>query len=602
MSQQSKRSREKQPSTTPSEEPPRKESTRETVESIVFAFILAFLFRTFEAEAFVIPTGSMAPTLYGRHKETTCEQCGYRIVIGASDEVFSDSGLLKPGTRITRALCGNCRYENDNLKDALAYNGDRILVNKYPYEFGDPDRFDVFVFKFPEEPETNYIKRLVGLPNETIRIRMGDLFRWDGQEEQILRKTDPYKQRRLQIPVYDDRHPAVALQEAGWPERWHPVQRGDGPGAVAGWSDATGGWSRLSEERGFQLADAAAPSEEPHWIRYRHFVPMPEDWDRILAGAPAQPQARLISDFCDYNAFRGAGDVPAQFDYGGHWVGDLTVNCTLTVDAVGDQGTVVFELCEGLYWYRCRIDVNTGEATLAYVYVPEDPENPNGERVIGTAKTAVQGPGTYRISFANVDNRLCLWVDDGLVDFGPDAAYSRDATTLELPYASDLAPAGVAARGVDAEIRDLVVERDIYYRVEFANGLHHENKIFERDLTERLNNPDAWRHRYTEDAERLDQAEYIIGPDEFLALGDNSPRSRDSRLWNDGMQTVPRQFLVGKAFFIYWPHGVPFMNGGRGFPIWYHKQPGPNGLETVEDYPRYSLPFYPQVPRMLRIR
>lgn len=233
MSQQSKRSREKQPSTTPSEESPRKESTRETVESIVFAFILAFLFRTFEAEAFVIPTGSMAPTLYGRHKETTCEQCGYRIVIGASDEVFSDSGLLKPGTRITRALCGNCRYENDNLKDALAYNGDRILVNKYPYEFGDPDRFDVFVFKFPEEPETNYIKRLVGLPNETIRIRMGDLFRWDGQEEQILRKTDPYKQRRLQIPVYDDRHPAVALQEAGWPERWHPVQRGDGPGAVA---------------------------------------------------------------------------------------------------------------------------------------------------------------------------------------------------------------------------------------------------------------------------------------------------------------------------------------------------------------------------------
>lgn len=148
----------------------------------------------------------------------------------------------------------------------------------------------------------------------------------------------------------------------------------------------------------------------------------------------------------------------AQFDYGGHWVGDLTVNCTLTVDAVSDQGTVVFELCEGLYWYRCRIDVNTGEATLAYVYVPEDPENPNGERVIGTAKTAVQGPGTYRISFANVDNRLCLWVDDGLVDFGPDAAYSRDATTLELPYASDLAPAGIAASGVDAEIRDLVVE------------------------------------------------------------------------------------------------------------------------------------------------
>ena len=49
----------------PSEKPKDKESTRDTIESILFAFVLAFMFRTFEAEAFVIPTGSMAPTLYG---------------------------------------------------------------------------------------------------------------------------------------------------------------------------------------------------------------------------------------------------------------------------------------------------------------------------------------------------------------------------------------------------------------------------------------------------------------------------------------------------------------------------------------------------------
>ena len=54
-----------------------KEGYRETVEAIVVAFILALLVRGFEAEAFVIPTGSMAPTLMGRHKEITCPQCGY---------------------------------------------------------------------------------------------------------------------------------------------------------------------------------------------------------------------------------------------------------------------------------------------------------------------------------------------------------------------------------------------------------------------------------------------------------------------------------------------------------------------------------------------
>ncbi len=42
-------------------------NVKETVESILVAFILAFVFRAFVVEAFVIPTGSMAPTLYGAH-------------------------------------------------------------------------------------------------------------------------------------------------------------------------------------------------------------------------------------------------------------------------------------------------------------------------------------------------------------------------------------------------------------------------------------------------------------------------------------------------------------------------------------------------------
>ena len=49
---------------------------RESVESFVVVF-LAFLLWSFEAEGFVIPTGSMAPTLMGRHKEITCPECGY---------------------------------------------------------------------------------------------------------------------------------------------------------------------------------------------------------------------------------------------------------------------------------------------------------------------------------------------------------------------------------------------------------------------------------------------------------------------------------------------------------------------------------------------
>ncbi len=103
----------------------------------------------------------------------------------------------------------------------------------------------------------------------------------------------------------------------------------------------------------------------------------------------------------------------------------------------------------------------------------------------------------------------------------------------------------------------------------------------------------------------FDQLDLEIGPDHYLALGDNSPRSSDSRLWST-QQTVPRDYLVGKAFYTYWPHGVPFLNDGHGYPIWWHKAyyVGPQGemISTAKDYPKYTVPFYPQVDRMRRIR
>ena len=62
---------------------------RESIESFVVVF-LAFLIWSIEAEGFVIPTGSMAPTLMGRHKEITCPECGYVYTVNADREVESD--------------------------------------------------------------------------------------------------------------------------------------------------------------------------------------------------------------------------------------------------------------------------------------------------------------------------------------------------------------------------------------------------------------------------------------------------------------------------------------------------------------------------------
>jgi len=55
---------------------------KETLVSIIIAFILAFVFRAFVIEAFIIPTGSMAPTLLGFHKQVQCPSCRHEFALG----------------------------------------------------------------------------------------------------------------------------------------------------------------------------------------------------------------------------------------------------------------------------------------------------------------------------------------------------------------------------------------------------------------------------------------------------------------------------------------------------------------------------------------
>src|SRR3982751_29709 len=87
---------------------------KETVESILIAFILAFIFRAFVVESFVIPTGSMAPTLMGAHLRYRCEDCGYEWTVnysggGQGDDVFipSRAYLIDQQGRIVTDKSGN---------------------------------------------------------------------------------------------------------------------------------------------------------------------------------------------------------------------------------------------------------------------------------------------------------------------------------------------------------------------------------------------------------------------------------------------------------------------------------------------------------------
>jgi signal peptidase I len=130
---------------------------------------------------------------------------------------------------------------------------------------------------------------------------------------------------------------------------------------------------------------------------------------------------------------------------------------------------------------------------------------------------------------------------------------------------------GIGTVGAALRVGQLRIHRDIYYTEDNSQG--RADPLF--------------RLVDSEDNSR----------DEFLMLGDNSPRSHDSRLWRDS-HAVPRQLLIGKAFCIYWPHAMPFFNGGRGFPVSTYREQTDPKAPTI---PRFSLPFLPQFGRMKRI-
>ena len=65
--------------------------------------------------------------------------------------------------------------EGASMENTL-HNGDNLIVDKLSYRFHDPERFDIIVFPFQFQDNTYYIKRIIGLPGETVEIRDGKVY------------------------------------------------------------------------------------------------------------------------------------------------------------------------------------------------------------------------------------------------------------------------------------------------------------------------------------------------------------------------------------------------------------------------------------------
>jgi signal peptidase I len=97
------------------------------------------------------------------------------------------------------AVVGRVRVENISMQPTL-HQDQFILVNKLAYRLGDFQRGDIVVFHFPGDPREDYIKRVIGLPGDTVDIRDGKVYVNGLELEEPYIAAPPNYTKSYQVP------------------------------------------------------------------------------------------------------------------------------------------------------------------------------------------------------------------------------------------------------------------------------------------------------------------------------------------------------------------------------------------------------------------
>jgi signal peptidase I len=187
----------------------------------------------------------------------------------------------------------------------------------------------------------------------------------------------------------------------------------------------------------------------------------------------------------------------------------------------------VLELSKGIDRFQARFDAASGKCKL--IRRTGKVEETMQEQVLAEKDTKLKGTGTYHVRFANFSEQLTVWVGSQL-PFGNGVTYAPAKELGPVGQNDLLAPARIGAHGGSLSVTHLQLWRNTYYTLNeqqqvahFAVGNNPEQKI----------------------------QTFYVQPGHYLALGDNSSASSDSRYWG----LVPERLLLGRALWVYYPFG-----------------------------------------------
>ncbi len=537
------------------------QSIRENLEAIAVAVVLALIIRHFSVEAFEIPTGSMAPTLFGIHIWVTCPTCDSRFNIGLqSDQSTGKISVPSDKHLYYNGACPRCklphhrayhdpeedranapvqigdvfvcphdkerwRGEKKDFKKGTVFTERTLGTIRCPicwFEFkevvpatwwgkngGHKILVDKFTYKIGEPSrwdvivfqfnrEINYIKRLIGKPGETVELKGGDVY-INGVVER--KHSRPDIQEVLWTKIHDLDIPERPYQKlAAWKEVFPP-----------GKSGTAGSWTWNAVDRRWSVNTSPAGAGTFASLRYQ----------------------RPIRNYCPYNLlYYQRGKFHPRYGIIEDEVGDKKV--AFTVRTSQDvRGWIGAEIQDGRFAFQLRIPLGNSDpenpATLRPVPPNPDPNQfqrdrpplPEEEgRPWPSAVVALKAEDVTRVEFENVDDRVCARID------------GKEILALEYDSGGQIPPGPeennvylLAGKGADCNVESIQVFRDIHY-----TDPPNVNAVYAVK-----GNPI-----------RLSADE---GEKYYFACGDNSVASSDGRYWGP----VPERNLMGKALLVFWP-------------------------------------------------
>lgn len=503
---------------------------RQALESIVFLTCAVALFRTFVAEGYMISTGSMAPSLLGYHRQVTCSACQYAFPHGASVgdttsvTASAQAEILGATCSVT---CPNCGQATGNVDRYPRNEGDQLLVHKHAYALRSPRRWETVVFRNPSNPVEAYVKRIGGLPGEKIRIHRGDVYA-DG----ILQRKSLLTQRSMRVLVYDDHfRPA----DSTWQPRWHVdsgVLEQDGRYDFSGESVNPDDWTWTTYHHWLRSGGVHQTSVSiPRWPA--DATTIAPDWPQLRYDADSgRLIARGVVDASWHRRLRSCSDEPAFVAA----VDELERNSHTSpiVDHYGyntdPEGRISYAVRD-LFWSG-RVRAASGEFRIQMLYgrqpfyatfdlnqgtVAVSTLGLGGREDVlaeGSVPASLSGETGALVEMSLFDRQVLLAVD------GEDVVSPVPFVATELSEKRSRTPVRFGVRSLNpgqiTSFAQVALHRDVYVTPKGeASG------------------------------------EFEVGSHEYFVLGDNSPVSVDSRVWDN--PAVDHAALIGKPFLVHLP-------------------------------------------------